>query len=728
MFTFGFYNSMNGDRKYDAIQISQIFDGIIEDGVYSNVEEVFAVVPGTGLQVIVKTGRAWFKHTWNHNDSWMPINLEDADLLRDRIDSVVIEVNSNLEARENSIKIVKGTPASSPIPPTMIHSNGIDQYRLANVIVKAAASSITESEIENTIGRGETPFVTAPLKSVDISDLYEQWNGQFKEWFADVKAQLEGDIVTNLLYQIGERVKIEDKATEEDIKNGTEGKWVDAALAKRDLTGLVSGLKIGDIVYSTRDLEAETGGKMIKCDQREIKKDEYPELFMMPFIQARLPMILTGTNGNMISGVVSDSMDDDNKVFLGGSVHHGYIYSFVIGTRTLSRSRIRSDGIDAAETVGAFPFGARGFLYFDDVNAYWITSGTTWYAMDVNTGALISYSDSNTVPTIGITPIKNSGYVRYDDGILLYYGESGAWYYMEFTKDFSSRKYGMITESNLKSFIPHNKITHEAYVNTDGDVYFIAHHTGTSPGFDGLYKKSKGSDNFSLVNLSENPTFSESGTIYPMATDDYIFIMIMKSKSSNTEIRKYKKNGTFVATWTVMYATVPTTNNSCPMVLSFDKKKLIIYGRDTSNDPQVTWSDIILNNEKYVYSTIFYNNTTNSDGIDIACLWEDTNEKTYEPLILTTCAYNCIPTYDMERQNVYNKPVGGNGSIENVLIVYDSSIDDYILIPVRSSLTSALYIFNSDYFAVKQNTNVYIRKNDTRIAPYIRNAYIKALD
>lgn len=31
--TYGFYNSKNHDRRYDAIQMSRIFDGIIRDGV-----------------------------------------------------------------------------------------------------------------------------------------------------------------------------------------------------------------------------------------------------------------------------------------------------------------------------------------------------------------------------------------------------------------------------------------------------------------------------------------------------------------------------------------------------------------------------------------------------------------------------------------------------------------------------------------------------------------------
>ena len=45
--TFGFYNSLNNDRSYDAVDISRIFDGIINDGVYLSIGEKFAVKAAT---------------------------------------------------------------------------------------------------------------------------------------------------------------------------------------------------------------------------------------------------------------------------------------------------------------------------------------------------------------------------------------------------------------------------------------------------------------------------------------------------------------------------------------------------------------------------------------------------------------------------------------------------------------------------------------------------------
>ena len=38
--TYGFYNSLNGDRKYDSAQISSIFDGLIVDGIFASIGTV----------------------------------------------------------------------------------------------------------------------------------------------------------------------------------------------------------------------------------------------------------------------------------------------------------------------------------------------------------------------------------------------------------------------------------------------------------------------------------------------------------------------------------------------------------------------------------------------------------------------------------------------------------------------------------------------------------------
>ena len=184
--TCGFYNALEHDRLYDAIQMSSLFDGIIRDGVFSTIGDALAVnAPGDGLYVVVKSGRAWFNRSWTLNDTEYPVDIEEAELVLDRIDAVVLEVNSSVEVRDNTIKVIKGSPSSQPVKPTLTHNAEVNQYALAYVRVKAGATVITQANIENAIGTDETPFVTGLLQQVSITDLLTQWETEFNEYFAN---------------------------------------------------------------------------------------------------------------------------------------------------------------------------------------------------------------------------------------------------------------------------------------------------------------------------------------------------------------------------------------------------------------------------------------------------------------------------------------------------------------------------------------------------------------
>lgn len=312
MFSYGFYDSKEGDRKYNAEQMSSIFDGIIEDGVYSNVGEALMVVPGTGLQVIVKTGRAWFKHTWSLNDAYLPLSIETADVYRGRIDAVVLEINKNLDVRANEIKVVKGTAATSPTKPVMKHEEDIDQYALAYITVDAEADAIVESKIEIAVGKNETPFVQCPLKTVSIEDLFNQWQGEFDEWFSNVKAQLEGDVVTNLQNQIDARVRIADKATEEDVKNKVPNKWLDAPLLANPDRYLAEP---GGIIESVEDLEEIDPDHWARCDQREMPISRIgKDLGRLPYANAVAPAVaINPIPGKKLFGTIKHT---ENRVYL----------------------------------------------------------------------------------------------------------------------------------------------------------------------------------------------------------------------------------------------------------------------------------------------------------------------------------------------------------------------------------------------------------------------------
>ena len=226
-FTYGFYNSKNKDRRYNADQMSQLFDGILNDGVFQNVGDFMTTVPGTGLQVLVKSGRAWFNSTWSYNDAPYPLSLEQPDVAVPRKDAIVLEVDHTETVRRNRLLVVKGIPSSSLPKPDLTNTDLIHQHALAYVTVKAGVSSITPEDIEILVGKSECPFVTGILETADLDDLFDAWEHQFTTWFDDVQSQLEGDVATNLLNQINQRVKISDLASQLEAETGSDNsKWM----------------------------------------------------------------------------------------------------------------------------------------------------------------------------------------------------------------------------------------------------------------------------------------------------------------------------------------------------------------------------------------------------------------------------------------------------------------------------------------------------------------------
>lgn len=202
--TFGFYNSLNNDRRYDALQMSSLFDGVIGDGVFSTIGTALRVTPAGGMTVAVGEGRAWFNHTWTNNDSELVLSIDEADLVLGRVDSIVLEVDSSEDVRANSIKVVTGLPDQNPYPFQPIHTETKHQYVLALVTVPAELAEITDANISNMVGLSNCPFVIGAVTTLGIDGIVSRWEREFDNWFNNIQEQLGEDPAGNLQNQIDE--------------------------------------------------------------------------------------------------------------------------------------------------------------------------------------------------------------------------------------------------------------------------------------------------------------------------------------------------------------------------------------------------------------------------------------------------------------------------------------------------------------------------------------------
>lgn len=195
--SYGFYNSVNGDRKYNAEEFGSIFDGVIRDGIYMSIGDRFAVkVAATGDAITVGTGRAWFNKTWTLNDSILTIPVLASDVLFDRLDIVVLEIDTSNAVRANSIKIVQGVAATQPQEPVLTNTNEVHQYPLAVLSRKSNINTIEQADISNRVGSDKTPFVTSILESVSVEELLAQWESQWDVWFTTKTTNYQNEFNT----------------------------------------------------------------------------------------------------------------------------------------------------------------------------------------------------------------------------------------------------------------------------------------------------------------------------------------------------------------------------------------------------------------------------------------------------------------------------------------------------------------------------------------------------
>lgn len=188
MITYGFFNSVNNDRLYNAETFNNYFEGLISaNGIFENVRGSFVTsAASSGLAVNVATGKALVNTCWVVNDAIETITLDTAHNLLARYDKIGLlwdETNRNVTLRK-----VTGTPTSSPLKAAPVRTATQYEIVLAYVYVGPNATSITAANITDC--RYDTNLcgvITGLIDQVDTTTLYNQYATQF----AEIRSQLE---------------------------------------------------------------------------------------------------------------------------------------------------------------------------------------------------------------------------------------------------------------------------------------------------------------------------------------------------------------------------------------------------------------------------------------------------------------------------------------------------------------------------------------------------------
>lgn len=216
----GFFNSTETvaedgsktyDREYYAIDFANYLVKVVGNGVFATPSNNLQIIAGTGLNVIVKEGEGRIDGYWVKNDSDYTITIDQPDVILDRIDRIVMQLNH--DERKISIVYKKGTLATAPVAPSLVRTEQIVEYSLARIYVGKKVTSISQTAITDTrpledecgliatMGQMESNnYFIQMQKFVDNfmktkSSEYETWEeaqkAAFNTWFNSIKDEVQ---------------------------------------------------------------------------------------------------------------------------------------------------------------------------------------------------------------------------------------------------------------------------------------------------------------------------------------------------------------------------------------------------------------------------------------------------------------------------------------------------------------------------------------------------------
>ena len=203
-----FWPDVNGDREYTDEDIARLIGYFVGTGIHPTEDQCLHVTPGTGLSVVVNTGRACIEGKGYDNTAPLTLTLPTASGSLPRTDAVVIRRDK--ATREIHAVILTGTPSSSAPPPSIVRNNEYYDLKIAEIKVVAGATSITQADIKDTrLDSSVCGISVGVLQQVEADSVLDQYTAIFEQWFENLENTLDENQATNLQNNIN---KLEEKS------------------------------------------------------------------------------------------------------------------------------------------------------------------------------------------------------------------------------------------------------------------------------------------------------------------------------------------------------------------------------------------------------------------------------------------------------------------------------------------------------------------------------------
>ena len=207
------------DRAVSSQPLRTIIRKLFTTGVMPNPSTNFQVNAGTdGMTVLVQPGFAVVDGGLCKEDEVRTLSVTAADAIYDRIDTVVLRWNENVDVRTADLYVLAGTPAETPVRPALQRNDSIYEIGLADVFITHGLATITGDKITDTRYESERCGIVSSVSEWDTTTIYQQIQSElakfksveevaFTNWFESIKDQFDEDVAGHLQNEIDKNTK-----------------------------------------------------------------------------------------------------------------------------------------------------------------------------------------------------------------------------------------------------------------------------------------------------------------------------------------------------------------------------------------------------------------------------------------------------------------------------------------------------------------------------------------
>lgn len=250
--TFDSDNNPIYDRAVSSQPLRKLIRDLFTTGVMPNPSTNLQVSAGTdGMTVQVAAGFAVIDGGLCQETETRTLEVTAADDTYDRIDTVVLRWNENVDVRTADLYIIAGTPSANPVRPTLQRDNSIYEIGLADVFVTKRVATVTNDKITDTRYETGRCGIVSSVSEWDTTTIYQQVQAdlagfkaeeqaEFLAWFESIRDILDENVAAHLQ---GEIDTINDTL---DNLNASTVSFDDttAQIGSNNVQGAIEGLKV----------------------------------------------------------------------------------------------------------------------------------------------------------------------------------------------------------------------------------------------------------------------------------------------------------------------------------------------------------------------------------------------------------------------------------------------------------------------------------------------------